>query len=92
MLAWSTVATAFKLALRHLDPLSLLLVANVVSILALAVVMPARGSCASLRAATGSQRLHAATLGLLNPFLYYVILFQAYDRLPAQVAQPLRRS
>ncbi|MBW1997862.1 MAG: DMT family transporter, partial [Deltaproteobacteria bacterium] len=28
-------------------------------------------------------------LGFLNPFLYYVVLFKAYELLPAQEAQPL---
>ena len=28
-------------------------------------------------------------LGLLNPFLYYLVLFQAYDLLPAQQAQSI---
>ena len=28
-------------------------------------------------------------LGLINPFLYYLILFKAYDLLPAQEAQPI---
>jgi drug/metabolite transporter (DMT)-like permease len=28
-------------------------------------------------------------LGFLNPFLYYTVLFKAYDLLPAQEAQPL---
>ncbi len=28
-------------------------------------------------------------MGLLNPFLYYIVLFKAYDLLPAQQAQPL---
>lgn len=28
-------------------------------------------------------------LGLINPFLYYLVLFSAYDRLPAQEAQAL---
>lgn len=28
-------------------------------------------------------------LGILNPFLYYLILFKAYDLLPAQIAQSL---
>lgn len=36
---WSTVATAFKLALRHLDPLQLLLVATIVSLLVLLTVL-----------------------------------------------------
>ena len=31
----------------------------------------------------------SALLGLLNPFLYYLILFRAYDLLPGQEAQPL---
>lgn len=31
----------------------------------------------------------ALLLGLPNPFAYYLILFKAYDLLPAQVAQPL---
>ena len=31
----------------------------------------------------------SALLGALNPFAYYLILFQAYSLLPAQVAQPL---
>jgi len=28
-------------------------------------------------------------LGFLNPFLYYLVLFKAYDLLPAQEAQPI---
>jgi len=31
----------------------------------------------------------AMLFGLLNPFLYYLVLFKAYSLLPAQVAQPL---
>jgi len=30
--------------------------------------------------------------GLLNPFAYYLVLFAAYDRLPAQVVQPINYS
>lgn len=35
------------------------------------------------------ERLRVFALGLVNPFLYYVVLFAAYERLPAQIAQPL---
>ncbi len=35
------------------------------------------------------QWLGSAGLGFMNPFLYYVVLFSAYDLLPAQEAQPL---
>ncbi|MFC1705901.1 hypothetical protein ACFL59_03650 [Planctomycetota bacterium] len=40
---WSTVATAFKLTLRYLDPLQLLLYASLVSTLTLATLLAARG-------------------------------------------------
>ena len=35
------------------------------------------------------QYIYAAALGCLNPFAYYIVLFEAYGRLPAHVAQPL---
>jgi len=89
VLAWSTAATAFKLGLRRMDHFQLLLVANAVSLLALGAVMLAQGSWRSLRTAPRRQVLLTASLGLLNPFGYYVILLKAYDLLPAQVAQPL---
>jgi drug/metabolite transporter (DMT)-like permease len=89
VLTWSTVATAFKLALRHLDPLQLLAAANLFSVLALASVLLVRGSWRTLRGADRSAVLRAAGLGLLNPLAYYLVLFKAYDLLPAQVAQPL---
>lgn len=38
---------------------------------------------------TCREILHSAALGLINPFLYYIILLKAYQLLPAQVAQPL---
>ena len=89
VLAWSTVATAFKLALRHVDHFQLLMLANVFSLVALAVVLTAQRSWPLVRAATSRQRRVVFGLGLINPFLYYLILFKAYDLLPAQVAQPI---
>eukprot|EP00831_Metopus_contortus_P078701 TRINITY_DN7668_c0_g1_i1.p2 TRINITY_DN7668_c0_g1~~TRINITY_DN7668_c0_g1_i1.p2 ORF type:complete len:273 (-),score=52.07 TRINITY_DN7668_c0_g1_i1:259-1077(-) len=35
------------------------------------------------------ETTRCALLGILNPFLYYMILFKAYDLLPAQEAQPI---
>ena len=37
----------------------------------------------------GKEAVIAGVLGVLNPLVYYGILFTAYDRLPAQIAQPL---
>jgi drug/metabolite transporter (DMT)-like permease len=89
VLAWSTVATAFKLALRHLEPVQLLFLANVFSLLSLALVLTVRGGWGLVRGATTKQVRLCLLLGLINPFVYYLVLFKAYDLLPAQVAQPI---
>jgi drug/metabolite transporter (DMT)-like permease len=83
---WSTVATAFKLGLRLATPLQLIAGASLVS-----WVIFAAADRRTTGIATGDRRtvLAAALLGLLNPLLYYPLLLTGYDRLPAQVAQPL---
>ncbi len=86
---WSTVASAFKISLRHLDPLQLLLCADVVSIITLFGILAARKNLHLLRTYSRTDLLFSAVMGILNPFLYYMILFKAYDLLPAQEAQPL---
>jgi drug/metabolite transporter (DMT)-like permease len=89
VLLWSTVASAFKLALRHMAPAQLLLGSAVVSTVVLAIVVTARGQWRPLGQLPARQWWRSAGLGLLNPCLYYLVLFAAYDRLPAQQAQPL---
>ncbi len=86
---WSTVASAFKISLRHLDPLQLLLCACAASLVALSGVLAFQGKINELKNVTRRELLRCVLLGALNPFLYYVILFRAYDLLPAQEAQPL---
>ena len=82
---WSTVATGFKLGLRTLEPVQLLFAGALVSTLFFWVVAGWMGRLRLPLKAVGQ----AALFGLLNPFAYYVVLFAAYDRLPAQIAQPL---
>lgn len=89
VLAWSTVAAAFKYSLQWLRPVELLLVASLGSLLVLAGVLALRGGLGSLRRLAMRDWLASAGYGFLNPFLYYLVLFEAYRRLPAQVAQPL---
>lgn len=86
---WSTVASAFKISLRHLAPLQLLLCACAASLVALAGVLAYQGKLSQVRHTNRTELLRCAILGALNPFLYYIILFKAYDLLPAQEAQPL---
>ena len=89
VLLWSTVASAFKLSLEHLDPLQLLLFSNAVSVVVLFTVLAVQGRLDRLRQPNASAWWRLAGLGVLNPFLYYIVLFQAYDLLPAQQAQAL---
>ena len=86
---WSTVASAFKLTLQYLTPAQLLMVASVVSCLTLGTLLLLRGQLGEVGYLSRGQRWRSVWLGLLNPALYYWILLQAYDRLPAQEAQAL---
>jgi len=89
VLMWSTVASAFKLSLEHLDFIELLFYSSLVSWIALLVILIVQGKFGMLRSYTKNDYLQSAKLGFLNPFLYYLVLFKAYSLLPAQEAQPL---
>lgn len=89
VLLWSTVATAFKLSLRELSPVQMLLVASVASVFVMAAVLVAQGRWRQVFSLTGRQYGLSVVMGLINPCVYYFLLFGAFDRLPAQEAQPL---
>jgi drug/metabolite transporter (DMT)-like permease len=89
VLLWSTVATAFKLALEYLTPLQLLAVASVVSTLVLTLAISLQRRWGELVTAWQNNPWRYLGLGFLNPFFYYLVLFKSYDLLPAQQAQPL---
>ncbi|MDP3642677.1 MAG: DMT family transporter [Bacteroidota bacterium] len=89
VLLWSTVATAFKLGLKELSPLYLILTASAVSLLTFFIVILIQGKIRELFTVNWTGLGKSALLGALNPFGYYLILFEAYRLLPAQVAQPL---
>ncbi|MCB1621729.1 MAG: DMT family transporter [Thiothrix sp.] len=87
VLCWSTVATAFKLSLAWLSPAQLLLFASLTSCTLLGGILVLQGKALQLRRLNGGTLRTSLVFGALNPTLYYLILFQAYDRLPAQEAQ-----
>jgi len=88
VLFWSTVATAFKIALREMSNVQMLLVANTTSLFVFLVVLIVNRKTADLRKTDVAGLCLSSLQGLLNPFAYYLILFKAYSILPAQVAQP----
>ncbi|MBN1824712.1 MAG: DMT family transporter [Candidatus Eisenbacteria bacterium] len=91
VLCWSTVATAFELTLRRADPLTMLFWSSLASTIFLFAYRRAREGGFGFPAGPdrGREWRASALNGLLNPFLYYTVLFTAYDLLPAQEAQPL---
>ncbi len=89
VLMWSTVATAFKIALRQMDPYTMLTVAAPTALAVFALWLTVRRGWSGLKALTPKLWLRYALLGLLMPVAYYLVLFQGYDLLPAQIAQPV---
>ncbi|MCP4214648.1 MAG: DMT family transporter [bacterium] len=89
VLCWSTVASAFKISLRYFSVLELLFYSSLTSTLALAIILAARKKLSLLKTLPGKAYLQSSFLGFLNPFLYYLMVFEAYNLLPAQMAQPL---
>jgi drug/metabolite transporter (DMT)-like permease len=86
---WSTVATAFKLALRELDYVRLLQLAAVTATISQLAIILAQNKFIVLTRQSRRDVGKSALLGLMNPLLYYLVLFKAYSLLPAQEAQPL---
>jgi drug/metabolite transporter (DMT)-like permease len=86
---WSTVPTAFKISLSALEIIPVLTIASFTSAMVLLIILAAGKKTSLIRKATGKELLRSALLGLINPFLYYIILLKAYQLLPAQIAQPL---
>ncbi len=89
VLMWSTVATAFKLALQWLSPIQLVLLASVTSILLLSGVLLWQRKLPLALSYAKQRPGFFLLVGAINPFLYYLVLFKAYDLLPAQQAQSL---
>lgn len=89
ILFWSTVPTAFKISLGELTILQMLTVASVTSAMVLFAAVILDNKLMIVMQSGARDLVHSALLGLINPFIYYIILLKAYSLLPAQVAQPL---
>jgi drug/metabolite transporter (DMT)-like permease len=87
ILAWSSVSTAFKIALRQLTPIGLLVISSATASVLLCIYKALSRS--KPRLSRWENFKLSLCPALLNPFLYYLILFEAYSRLRAQEAQAL---
>ena len=86
---WSTVASAFKLSLEYLSPIQLVLYAVITSIIILFMILLYQKKLNKILEHFKRRFLFILFLGILNPFLMYIVLFQAYDLLPVQEAQTI---
>ncbi len=89
VLFWSTVATAFKLTLQGMNSAQLLFYSSLTSLIVLFVFARLNSPKMLTQIFSKQQLKKNMLLGLINPFVYYLILFKAYSILPAQEAQPI---
>lgn len=89
VLLWSTVASAFKLTLRYVDYVQLLFYSSLFSTAVLGAILVWQRKLGLAFSGSRKDYTRSMVLGALNPALYYLVLFKAYDLLPAQEAQPL---
>ncbi|MBF0301643.1 MAG: DMT family transporter [Desulfamplus sp.] len=87
VLFWSTSATAFKLSLKYLDVPQLLFYASLVSTVVIALILLIQGRFKEAFTLERQDYINSFFLGFINPFIYYLMIFKAYDLLPAQIAQ-----
>jgi drug/metabolite transporter (DMT)-like permease len=89
VLLWSTVATAFKLALREMDVFQLLFYAVSSSAAVLLFIVWRQNKLTLVLEYFRQHTGYFLLMGLLNPLVYYLVLLRAYDLLPAQQAQTI---
>lgn len=89
VLLWSTVATAFKIALKELLFYQLLFISTIISTLIFGIFLLIKNELAQAFHISSKHWFYSILMGMLNPFLYYLVLLKAYSLLPAYMAQPL---
>lgn len=87
--SWSTVATAFKISLDYLTWFEMLLVSCSTALFVFSLNLTYQKKWHLVANVLGKYWSILAGMGLLTPFAYYSVLFQAYSLLPAQIAQPI---
>ena len=72
-----------------MTPLQMVTAASTVSFVILALVCFIQKKTSELILELRKMPLYYLLMGLINPLIYYLVLFQAYKLLPASEAQPL---
>lgn len=75
--------------MQYLTPIELVLYASVFSTIILFIIIVYQRKVNDVKNHILKNYKKVFLLGLVNPFLYYLVLFKAYDLLPAQEAQAI---
>jgi drug/metabolite transporter (DMT)-like permease len=89
VLCWSTVAPAFKLALQEMNVIQMLTLSSGVAAFVLFVLLIFTKKLSLIKQLSFRDIKWSFLFAAINPVAYYLILFSAYNRLPAQMAQSL---
>jgi len=89
VLMWSSVATAFKLTLANTSFIAMLCISSLFSLLLLFFIILYNKKLTLLKTYLKNSYKRVLLLGFVNPFAYYLVLFKAYELLPAQEAQAI---
>ncbi len=86
---WSTSATAIKLALNELDVFQLLFFSTLTSATIFFTIVCYQGNRTLLVSVIKIKLRYFFGIAIMNPIIFYLLLFSAYERLPAQQAQTI---
>ena len=86
ILFWSTISSALKITLRYMAFDQMLLWSVLSGIIFLGIINQSGKNALRLKHLTRKDFLSSAIMGFFSPFMYYLILFKAYDLLEAQIA------
>jgi len=89
ILFWSTMSSAFKLTLSVLPFDVMLFWSSLFGFTGLTIYNQTQTNRVKLKSLTAKDWRRSALMGFFNPFLYYLVLFKAYDLLEAQLAGTL---
>ena len=86
---WSTMSSAFKITLRHIAFDQLVMWASLTGVIVLGLINQLGKTPLRLKDLNRQALAASALMGFINPFLYYLVLFKAYELLEAQIAGTL---
>lgn len=86
---WSTMSSAFKITLRYISFDQLLLWSSLFGAIVLFIINQLSAKRINLKLLSFNDIKASALMGFFNPFLYYIVLFKAYELLEAQIAGTL---